>query len=49
MSPQVAEAMAKGARKVSEASIGIGITGIAGPGGGTDKKTRRTGLHCNYR
>ncbi|MBE7548253.1 MAG: CinA family protein [Planctomycetia bacterium] len=37
VSPQVAEAMAKGARKVSEASIGIGITGIAGPGGGTDK------------
>ncbi|MCR4291488.1 MAG: competence/damage-inducible protein A [Candidatus Kuenenia sp.] len=38
VSPQVAEAMAKGVRKVSEASIGIGITGIAGPGGGTDKK-----------
>ena len=30
--------MAKGVRKISEASIGIGITGIAGPGGGTDKK-----------
>ncbi|WP_347275794.1 nicotinamide-nucleotide amidohydrolase family protein, partial [Candidatus Kuenenia sp.] len=38
VSPQVAEAMAKGVRRISEATIGIGITGIAGPGGGTDKK-----------
>lgn len=38
VSAQVAEAMAKGIRKISGADIGIGITGIAGPGGGTDQK-----------
>jgi len=34
----VAQAMAEGIRARSGASIGIGITGIAGPGGGTPEK-----------
>ncbi|MBM4054636.1 MAG: competence/damage-inducible protein A [Planctomycetes bacterium] len=38
VSAQVAEAMAKGIRKISGANIGIGITGIAGPGGGSEQK-----------
>jgi nicotinamide-nucleotide amidase len=38
VSPEVAEAMAAGAREVFEADIGIGITGIAGPTGGTEEK-----------
>lgn len=35
VSSEVAEAMAKGAVKLSSADIGVGITGIAGPSGGT--------------
>lgn len=38
VSEQVAVAMAEGIIKKSSANIGVGITGIAGPGGGTDKK-----------
>lgn len=38
VSPQTAEAMARGIREKSGADYGIGITGIAGPGGGTDEK-----------
>jgi nicotinamide-nucleotide amidase len=38
VSEQVAEAMAKGARKKAEADFAIGITGIAGPTGGTEQK-----------
>ena len=38
VSPEVAEALAKGARKRLEADIGVGITGVAGPGGGTAEK-----------
>ena len=33
----VASAMASGVRRACDAEVGIGITGIAGPGGGGDK------------
>jgi nicotinamide-nucleotide amidase len=38
VSPQVAEAMADGARRRFAADIGCAITGVAGPGGGTEAK-----------
>ncbi len=38
VSPQVAEAMAEGALARFEADLGIGITGIAGPEGGSEEK-----------
>ena len=38
VSIEVAAALADGARSVFGASVGIGVTGIAGPGGGTDDK-----------
>jgi nicotinamide-nucleotide amidase len=38
VSPEVAEAMADGALSRFEASVGVGITGIAGPSGGTEEK-----------
>ncbi|MBR6548932.1 MAG: competence/damage-inducible protein A [Clostridia bacterium] len=38
VSAQVAEAMAKGAAVKGKADLGIGITGIAGPDGGTPEK-----------
>ncbi len=38
VSPEVARALADGARARLGADVGIGITGVAGPGGGTDAK-----------
>lgn len=38
VSSQVAEEMAKGVRNISGADIGVGITGIAGPDGGSEEK-----------
>ncbi len=38
VSAEVAEALAKGARKRLEADVGVGITGVAGPDGGTEQK-----------
>jgi nicotinamide-nucleotide amidase len=38
VSPEVAEALAIGARKRFGSDFGIGITGVAGPNGGTDDK-----------
>jgi nicotinamide-nucleotide amidase len=38
VSCEVAQALAEGARSLLEAEIGVGITGVAGPGGGTTEK-----------
>jgi nicotinamide-nucleotide amidase len=38
VSKQVANAMAEGIRTETGATIGVGITGVAGPGGGTEEK-----------
>jgi nicotinamide-nucleotide amidase len=38
VSPEVAEAMCDGVMARFGADVGIGVTGVAGPGGGTDEK-----------
>ena len=38
VSPEVAEQMAAGVARALGADIGVGITGVAGPGGGTEDK-----------
>jgi nicotinamide-nucleotide amidase len=38
VSVEVAEALADGARAALGADVGVGITGIAGPGGGSEDK-----------
>ena len=38
VSPEVAEQMAEGVAHALGADVGVGITGVAGPGGGTDEK-----------
>jgi nicotinamide-nucleotide amidase len=46
VSGEVAEAMADGVRRALGATIGIGVTGVAGPGGGTDEKPVGTVGFC---
>ena len=38
VSEPVARAMAEGARRISDADYGLSVTGVAGPGGGTEEK-----------
>lgn len=38
VSPQVAEAMAVGVKRLAGSTIGLSVTGIAGPGGGSETK-----------
>ena len=38
VSEQVARALAEGARARMDAEVGVGVTGVAGPGGGTEQK-----------
>jgi nicotinamide-nucleotide amidase len=38
VSGPVAEKMAEGVRQISQATLGLGVTGIAGPGGGSEEK-----------
>jgi nicotinamide-nucleotide amidase len=38
VSAQVAEALADGARSQLRADVGVGVTGVAGPGGGSEEK-----------
>jgi competence/damage-inducible protein CinA-like protein len=44
VSPEVAGALAQGARERLGAEVGVGVTGIAGPGGGSEEKP--VGMVC---
>lgn len=44
VSEEVAYEMAKGAAKAAKSEVGVGVTGVAGPGGGTEKKP--VGMVC---
>lgn len=38
VSAEVAEALARGVRQVARSDVGLGVSGIAGPGGGSEQK-----------
>ncbi len=44
VSEEVAREMAQGVAKVAKSQVGVGVTGVAGPGGGTEKKP--VGMVC---
>ena len=44
VSQQVAAQMAKGVAQTADSNVGVGITGIAGPGGGSEQKP--VGMVC---
>ena len=44
VSKEVALALAENIREICNADIGVGVTGIAGPGGGTEEKPVGTGV-----
>lgn len=44
VSPETVQAMAKGARELLETDIAVAVSGIAGPGGGSEEKP--TGTVC---
>ena len=44
VSEEVAREMAQGVARTADCQVGVGITGVAGPGGGTEKKP--VGMVC---